>query len=230
MPRRSVVIGLPLTLALRGLNMLGGRASSIVSKIAPAVSVLSVATPWLSEIAKTASSSSTAGVVAEENPIIMGLSNILGAAVFADMNAQMVDISEKRRMAIVDIPGRESDFLQDLGGHSAVIKISGKFFDEDPSYNQNASVIQQFLQSTIRNGATGSTQILRLLMRTATPVPFMCEHDIAMGVITDFKTSMVAGEPRMVNYDMTLVEYTRIPYIVKMGMLGISNQAAALTN
>lgn len=215
MPRRSVVLGMPISLALRGLNTIG--LGGLASKIAPIATVLTVATPWIAGMAKSVGSSPTAGILGE-------YANILGGLLtFADMNAQVVTITEKRRMAVVSIPGRESDYIQDLGGHSVRYKISGKFFDDDPSYNQNLAITQQILQTVIGNSATGSTQLLRLIMRTATPIPFMCEHEIAMVVIADFKFSMIAGNPRMVSYEMELIEYTRIPYIAKMAMLGTSN-------
>lgn len=226
MPRRSVVLGLPLTLGLRAANMFG-RLPSAASKIPTAVTALAVATPWISESLKSVGSSTNAGV---EGTAGADLANLFGSFLsFVDMNAQMVTITEKRRMVVVSIPGREADYLQDLGGHSVKYRLSGKFFDQDPSYDQNLSYTQQILQTFIRNGATGNTQLLRLLMRTASPVPFMCEHEIAMVVITDFKFSMIAGEPRWVNYDMDLIEYTRIPYLAKMAMLGGSNLVEELT-
>jgi hypothetical protein len=225
MPRRSVVLGMPISLALRGLNTLGIGSASIAKYAAP-IATLSIATPWIAGMAKSVGSSSTTGIA--DDGVTAGF-NILGSLLtFADLNAQVVTVTEKRRMAVVSIPGRESDYLQDLGGHSVKYRVSGKFFDDDPSYNRNIGILQTILQTTIGNGATGSTQLLRLIMRTATPIPFMCEHEIAMVVITDFKFSMIAGEPRWVNYDMELIEYTRIPYLAKMAMLGSSNLVSSI--
>jgi len=218
MAKKSVVLGIPLTLLLRAGNTLGINISGRVSK---AIAAANVVSPWIGETVKSASGSLEAGV---GQNILSGIGNVFSAfTALVDMNAQVVTVSEKRRLAIVSIPGRESDFLQDLGGHSVMYRISGKFFDNDPSYNQNLPIIQNTLQTLIRNGATGSTQLIRLLMRSAVPVPFMCEHEIAMTVITSFDFSMIGGEPSWVNYDMKLVEYTRIPYVAKMALLGTSN-------
>lgn len=214
MRRSSVVLGLPLSLAMRAPGL-----GSVLGKVTKAVTALTVMSPWIGEMSK--SLGTTLGT-----PGAGGLASFFGSVLtFADMNAQVVTTKEQRRLAIVSIPGRESDFLQDLGGHSVKYKISGKFFVNDPQYNKTLAMTQQILQTFIANGATGSIQMLRLLMRTATPVPFMCEHDIAMVVIQNFNHSMVAGEPLWVNYEMDLVEYTRIPYVVKMAMLGVSNAA-----
>jgi hypothetical protein len=210
---KSVVLGMPLTLLLRGANAF----TSTPVTTSPAITAVTVLAPWVAEIAKSAATNPTADIGSAAVNIAGGFTTL------ADMNAQVVNVSEKRRMAIVSIPGRESDFIQDLGGHSTRYKISGKFFDRDPRTNNNLSIVQQTLQNLIQNGATGSTQLLRLIMRTAVPVPFMCEHEISMAVITDFDFSMVAGEPYWVNYNMNLVEYARIPYMAKMAMLGVSN-------
>lgn len=228
MPRRSVVLGWPASLILRGANALtglGGKlspVSSLASKIAanaPAVSALTVVTPWVNDMIKSRASDAT-GAVGGIAGVASGISGIL---TFADMNAQVVKIQEKRRMAVVSIPGRESDFLQDLGGHSTRYQISGKFFAYDPNWNKNIASVSSLLGSVIQNGATANTQMLRLLMRMASPVPFMCEHDISTVIIESFDTEMAAGEPEYVNYTMSLIEYTRIPYLAKIAMLGASN-------
>jgi len=219
MPRRSVALGLPMSLALRGLKTLGIAGGGSLK----ALTALTVATPWIGGMASTlASATAVPG-----SEIAHGGANTIGTMLtFTDLNADVVTIKEKRRMAVVPIPGRESDFIQDLGGQSVRYSISGKFFDDDPSYGRNLAMSQQLLQTVIGNGATGSTMLLRLLMRTAAPVPFMCEHDIAMVVVDTFEFSMLAGKPRWVEYKMELIEYTRIPYIAKMAMLGITNAAS----
>jgi hypothetical protein len=79
------------------------------------------------------------------------------------------------------------------------------------------------MKTVIGSAAVGSTQMLRLLMRTASPVPFISEHEISFAIISDFSFSQIGGEPHWVNYSMNLMEYERIPYLAKMALLGASN-------
>lgn len=228
MARRSVVLGLPISLALRGLSAAGGTLGGLAAKAGGTAAALTVAAPWVAGMLNSTASVSTPGIPSFPDSIGGMITAGLGMLTFADLNAEVVTVNEKRRMAIVSIPGREADFIQDLGGHSTKYRISGKFFDYDPGYAKNQAITQQIMQTFIGNGATGSTQMLRLIMRTGTTMPFMCEHDIAMVVITDFKFSMLAGKPRWVQYEMELVEKTRIPYIFKMALLGVSNNLEKL--
>ena len=60
-------------------------------------------------------------------------------------------------------------------------------------------------------------------MRSASPVPFITEHEISFAIISDFSFTQVGGMPSWVNYSMKLYEYSRIPYAAKLAMLGTSN-------
>lgn len=238
MARRPVVLGWPISMALRGLGGLAGMGSTaliggaISGGIAVGATIAAVTStaPWLP--AQTASEGSEAIPVPGSGGIssLGSLMNTIGGVLtFMDMNAQVVSITEKRRMAVISIPGRESDFLQDLGGHTAKYRVTGKFFDTDPKYLTSAAIMQTILKTFIGSGAVGSTQMLRLIMRTASPIPFMTEHEISFAVITDFTFTQIAGEPEWVNYNMTLLEFQRIPYLAKMAVLGVSNALSSYT-
>lgn len=236
MARRPVVLGWPISLALRGISGmagLGGGASlgalagagAIVGAVSATVALTSVA-PWVSSQASSLATQvmgASTGTTAGAGDIISMTDMIGGLLTFLDMNAEMITITEKRRIAVVSVPGRESDFLQDLGGHTVRYAVRGKFFDTDPQYLSHRGIMQTLMKTIIGSAAVGSTQMLRLLMRTASPVPFISEHEITFAIITDFRFSQVGGEPNWVNYEMNLMEYGRIPYLAKMALLGASN-------
>lgn len=243
MAKRPVVLGWPISMALRGISgisaisPMAGLGATVLAGAAigagAAAVALTAASPWLptqtsSEASKAVPVPGSAGISSLLN--LGGAMNMIGGLLtFMDMNAQIVSITEKRRMAIISIPGRESDFLQDLGGHTAKYRVTGKFFDTDPKYLTSAAIMQTILKTVIGSGAVGSTQMLRLIMRTASPIPFMTEHEISFAIITDFNFTQTAGEPEWVNYNMILLEYQRIPYLAKMAVLGASNWASAIT-
>ena len=236
MPKRPVVLGWPISLALRGVSGLAGRSIGTVGTVATVAGVAGIATainsanPWLATTTASLAGETTptteATTTAEQTDVMSLTDMIGGLFTFLDMNAEMITITEKRRMAIVSVPGRESDFLQDLGGHTVRYAVRGRFFDTDPQYLTQRGIMQTLMKTVIGNAAVGSTQMLRLLMRTASPVPFISEHEISFAIITDFSFSQIGGEPHWVNYNMSLLEYGRIPYLAKMALLGASNWAS----
>lgn len=235
MARRPVVLGWPISLALRGLSGLQGTLGTAgtlgVTAVAGVATGITAAAPWLSTTAGSPATETTPTTTEPtsstgQSSDILSLTDLIGGLfTFLDMNAEMVSITEKRRMAIVSVPGRESDFLQDLGGHSVKYSVRGRFFDTDPQYLTHRGIMQTLLKTVIGSAAVGSTQMLRLLMRTSSPVPFITEHEISFAVISDFNFSQVGGEPSWVRYNMGLIEYGRIPYLAKMAILGASNLA-----
>lgn len=228
MARRPVVLGWPISLALRGISGLrAAGGTSLVAAAGVATAVIAAA-PWISAAASSPATQTipiteTASAGAGTGDILSMTDMIGGLLTFLDMNAELVTITEKRRIAVVSVPGRESDFLQGLGGHSVRYAVRGRFFDTDPQYLTHRGIMQTLLKTVIGSAAVGSTQMLRLLMRTDSPVPFISEHEITFAIITDFRFSQVGGEPNWVNYEMALMEYGRIPYLAKMALLGASN-------
>lgn len=237
MAKRPVVLGWPISLALRGVRGLagiGGLAGALTAGTTSALltfPALKAVAPWLSTetgspAGETTPTTESATTGAGGTDILSITDMIGGLFTFLDMNAEMVTITEKRRIAVVSVPGRESDFIQDLGAHTVRYAVRGKFFDTDPQYLTRRGLMQTLLKTVIGNAAVGSTHMLRLLMRTASPVPFITEHEVSFAVISDFRFSQIGGEPHWVNYEMNLMEYGRIPYLAKMALLGASNFAA----
>ena len=239
MPRRPVVLGWPVSLLMRGVTSIAPTiagaipaAAHSIAGITAATGVIMAAAPWITSALKSdASETIPTGGAATQNAIsdLGRLTDFVGGILtFMDMNAQVVTISERRRMAVVSIPGRESDFLQDLGGHTVKYNIRGKFFDYDPQAFTRRGIMQTLLKITFDNASVGSTQMLRLIMRTSTPVPFITEHEISFALITNFSFTQTGGAPEWVDYDMSLLEYERIPYLAKMAILGVGNLVSNL--
>jgi len=228
MANRPVVLGWPISLALRGISGLTSTIGTTATAAVGIAGAVTAAAPWLASTisapaSETTPTSDTPTTTSSTNDIL-SLTDLLGGLfTFLDMNAEIVTVTEKRRMAVVSVPGRESDYLQDLGAHTVRYNVRGRFFDTDPQYLTHRGIMQTLLKTVIGSAAVGSTQMLRLLMRTASPVPFISEHEVSFAVITDFSFTQVGGEPHWVNYNMVLMEYGRIPYIAKMALLGASN-------
>lgn len=234
MAGRPAILGWPVSLAIRGMPLVKSGITAIggmstTAKAAAATTAIAagaaVVAPWITGVLSDSPPEAPTGDASQSssNPLMDSIDMMSGLLTMIDMNAEVVNISEKRRIAMVSVPGRESDFIQDLGGHSVWYRIRGRFYDTDPKYMSIQGIMQTILKTTIGSSAVGSTQMLRLLMRTAAPVPFMCEHDVAMVVMTDFDFSMIGGEPNWVRYNMELVEIYRIPYLAKMAILGTGN-------
>lgn len=229
MARRPVVLGWPISLALRGLQGLSTLSPAVAVGLgagaAASVGLVATQSPWI----RSRTDSDSSSLIPESYRSLVGgdlsvVTDFMGGILtFMDMNANVMELSEQRRIAVVSVPGRGSDYLQDLGQHTARYSIRGKFFDTDPQYLTQRGVMQTILKTVIGSSAVGSTQILRLIMNTGSPVPFVSEHEISFAVISKFSFSQQGGEPGWVDYNMNLLEYSRIPYVAKMAMLGASN-------
>jgi len=140
---------------------------------------------------------------------------------FMDMNAQLVEIDESRRIARVDVPGRVGDYLQDMGSKSVTYRIEGKFYAMDPSSGRLQSPFSPIFQAGLKNVAVGNTQVLRTLMRTGVPVPFMSQYEVSEVIIKNFKIIDRGGNPEVVKYILDLIEYRRLPTFIKLAGLAI---------
>lgn len=219
---KRAVIGFPIQLMTRmlagGLNIgsaIGGAAGTAVrvgtSAITGAVAAATVLTSVIPSITNTLNKESNQS--ADE----LGTSvNPLEALItFFDLNANVVDLDEARRIAVVDVPGREGDFIQNLGSKSTKYRISGMFFETDPKETKS-SPFSPIFKATFGNVAVGNSQLLRLLERTGVPAPFMYEYDIAEVIIARVQLKEEGGRPVRVKYIIDLIEYRRLPQLVKM--------------
>lgn len=135
---------------------------------------------------------------------------------FVDMTAKVLDVTEERRLAVIDVPGREGDYIQNLGGKSARYRISGTFFRTDPKEGTPQSPFSTIFKAMFDNVAVGQVNLLTMLARTGVPVPFICEYGMAEVIISKFLWSVVAGNPETVNYTIDMIEYRRLPSLLKM--------------
>lgn len=134
---------------------------------------------------------------------------------FMDLQASRLKISEKVRLARIDVIGREGDYLQTTGSKSVDYHIEGRFFAVDIA-GRPQSPFSEIFKASLGNVAVGNTQLLRMLERTKIPVPFMSEYDIAEVLIVNTEFNAYGGRPYFIEYAIDLVEYRRLPSLIKM--------------
>jgi len=226
---KRAVIGFPFQLMTRiltgGANfggaiggVLGGRiatgAKAVVGGVA-AVSALSAIVPAVSDMFNKDANKDADDLGTRVNPLEALIT-------FFDLNANVVDIDEERRLATIDVPGREGDFIQNLGSKSVKYRITGRFFAVDPKDTPSTPFSPIFKVTFDNNVAVGNTQLLRLLERSGVPAPFMCEYDIAEVIVKRVQLKQDGGKPGWINYTIDLIEYRRLPQILKMlGLAGL---------
>jgi len=229
MAGKRAVIGFPIQLMTRmlagGMNIggaIGGALGNVVGAVSSAVVGVAAVTTVLSSVVPSVSNMVNKVSNQAANELGITVNPLEALITFFDLNANVLEIDEQRRLAIVDVPGREGDFIQNLGSKSVTYRLSGRFFAVDPKATSSTPFSSIFRATFDNNVAVGNTQLLRLLERTGVPVPFICEYDIAEVIITRVKLSLVGGNPEWVNYTIDMIEYRRLPQLLKMlGLAGL---------
>lgn len=227
---KRAVIGLPIQLMTRllagGINIggaiggavggaLGSKVGRAVGAVTSAAAIAVAVVPGIIDTMNKDANKDADDLGTRVNPLEALIT-------FFDLNANVLDIDEARRLAIVDVPGREGDFIQNLGSKSVKYRLTGRFFAVDPKDTNSTPFSPIFKTTFDNNTAVGNTQLLRLLERTGVPAPFMCEYDIAEVIISRVQLKQDGGKPGWINYTIDLIEYRRLPQIVKMlGLAGL---------
>lgn len=220
---QGAVLGLPIQLISRmsgvASGIFGGTAGKVVKYATVAGTMIGSVAPFI----KTA--------FEEPDTIQQGIAGeaLASLVTFMDLNASHVVINDRKRLSIADVPGRSNDWIQDMGSKSAVYRLKGKFFALDALQpGLQASPLSVVFQALMGDAAVGNTQLLRQIQRFGVPVPFINRFDIAEVLIASITTEQVGGRPNWVHYDMTLIEYRRLPTLVKMGALALKHIADLL--
>lgn len=132
--------------------------------------------------------------------------------VFMDMQASVISSGFGRKIVKHSIPGREGQVLQDMGGDSTTIRISGKWIYE----NEPDDVLQAlFRKIPFVSQSMGTTigwnwlrlETMKTLARLA--VPMMLASDLYVGpvIIEQVNFKEIGGEPNVFPYDITLCEW-----------------------
>ena len=124
---KGAVIGMPIQLMARivsgGMNLgglVGGRVGTLISAGVVAATAVGVAAKVATGIAPHINNMFSSDANRDASDLGAITKEIIKELVtFMDLNAQVIKINEKRRIAVIDVPGREGDYIQNLGGKSA---------------------------------------------------------------------------------------------------------------
>ncbi len=143
---------------------------------------------------------------------------------FIDLQAMMLRTKIERRLIQHEIPGREGDILQDLGGKSTAIHISGRWIFENEPQDAITQLLKTF--SVIANlmGNRVGWNWLRVEMIKALArinVPLILASDLFTGpvLLKEVSFALAGGMPNVYEYSMTMVEWN--PALSLIGTLAV---------
>ena len=219
---QGAVLGLPIQLISRmagvATGALGATAGKIVKYGTTAGLMLGSIAPYIGkDLGEAGSPSSLIGDLATS------------LVSFMDLNASEIEIIDQKRLSVVDIPGRGSDWIQDMGRKSTVYRLKGRFFAMDMlNPGQQASGLSFAFQALFGDAAVGNTYMLRLMEQYGLPIPFISKFEISEVLIAKTNIKAWGGKPNYVDYDMTLIEYRKLPTWGKLSALAASSMLGRL--
>jgi hypothetical protein len=132
--------------------------------------------------------------------------------VFMDMQASVISSGFSRKLVKHSIPGREGQVLQDMGGESTNIRISGKWiYENEPNDVINTIFRKIPFISQLMGVSIGwnwlRVETIKSLARLA--MPMMLASDLFVGpvIIEQVGFKEIGGEPNVFIYDITLCEW-----------------------
>lgn len=155
--------------------------------------------------------------------VIGGISSLTGGAklnaynLFLDLQANVVELEDRRYLVEHQVPGREGGILQDVGSACARITLTGKWIYENKPHNDIFDLIPILRNS----GATWNwmrMQMMRLVHRMRSPMFIACNIITSAVMIEGIKFREVGGEPNVYNYTMKLREWN--PALTVLGIAG----------
>lgn len=214
---QGAVLGLPIQLISRMAGITAGAAGTRVGQL---VKYGTTASIMIGSVAPH-----LAGMMTGTGDQPGALGGLLSSLVsFMDLNASNLQIFEKKRIALIDIPGRQSDWIQDMGRKSTIYKLKGKFFAMDYAYpGMQTSSLSTVFRALYGDAAVGNSYLLRLIEQLGVPIPFISKLDIAEVLIASVTLESKGGKSDFVDYDMTLIEYRKLPTIGKLAALAASH-------
>jgi hypothetical protein len=222
---KGAVIGLPIQFLSRISGVVGTKAGAAITAVTTAGLTLGAMAPYVSNFPLTGTKLQSEEYT-DETTVGMGLRSLV---TFMDLNAEVMTMDEKRRIAVIDIPGREGDYIQTMGGKSRVYYLKGHFFDLDSFVpGLQASPLSYIFQQLTGDAAVGNVQLLTQLERLDIPVPFLSRMEISEVLIWRTKFTDKGGRPNRIAYELFLIEYRRLPILGKLGTLAFQNIATRL--
>ena len=140
-----------------------------------------------------------------------------GFSIFLDMQANVVELQERRYLVEHQIPGREGGILQDVGSACARLTISGKWIYENRPDNDLLDIIP-FLSTMDVSWNWLRVQAMRLIARMRTPLIIASDVMTSSVMIEAMKFRQVGGQPNVFNYTISMREWN--PALTVLGIAG----------
>jgi len=135
--------------------------------------------------------------------------------IFIDMQANVVELQERRYLVEHQIPGREGGILQDLGSACARLTLSGKWIYENKPHNDIIDMIPTLAGMNVAWNWM-RVQMMRLIPRMKTPVFIASDVITSAVMIEDFKVRHVGGAPNVFEYTISMREWN--PALTVLGI------------
>ncbi len=157
--------------------------------------------------------------------------------IFMDLQANMLNTSLERHIVRHSIPGREGYVLQDMGGKSTEISISGKWIYENEPDDKLNEIFNKFLNffSGLLGGSSGFgwnwIRIETMKMLARSNVPLMLASDLFIGpvLIERVSFSYAGGQPNVYDYQMKLIEWNpKLSIVSSLAMIPLGMVASGL--
>ncbi len=139
-------------------------------------------------------------------------------SVFLDLQANVVELEERRYLVEHQVPGREGGILQDVGSACARVTIAGKWIYENKPRRDLLDLIP-VLKSMNISWNWLRVQTMRLIHRMRTPVLIASDIITSSVMIESLKFRHVGGVPNVYDYTMILREWN--PALTVLGLTGV---------
>lgn len=135
--------------------------------------------------------------------------NAQNAFIFMDLQANNQSVELERNIAKIKIPGREGEVLQDMGGNSMEIPITGKWiFENKPNDMLETLIGAVNLIPGINIGWNWArVQLMYMLARFNAPMILASNLFIGPVILEKFRAQESGGMPNVYNYSLQLKEY-----------------------
>jgi hypothetical protein len=153
--------------------------------------------------------------------------NIAETLFFMDLHAEMISTDLERRIVEHNIAGREGEVLQDLGGKSANIEITGKWIYENDPGNDVAKVLfgeTPVLANLFRPYGWNwmRVELFKALIRLGLPMVLSSDLFVGPVIIKRERFKYVGGVPNVYDYHLSVKEWNPALSVVGTSLVLLS--------
>ena len=142
--------------------------------------------------------------------------------IFADLQANVVSTGLERFLVKHAVPGREGEVLQDMGGKSARITVSGKWIYENSPSDALSSLLGGFTNIFGSNVGWNwiRVEMMKSLARINLPLFLACDLFIGPVLIEKMDFKYTGGLPNVYDYVFKFVEWNPALSLVGTAIVG----------